>query len=243
MRLHCRARCQQDWVFDVSVHGQQHKDACRSVAKSSSLNKLCSSRSSSQADVAQGNKDGTTDCTVDSPFTDLEKHDPDNMDIFTVHEDTAQVMPPVVMSRRLTSGFSASSLRAPSTIRVGSRRSIGNMELDDPLGLATASILMATSTNPADPESFRDGLPFTQMFHAHKFSDPLLYRKRQPDSLAFWAIDIAIPAAVLALGILCSICTLMGVASEFAAQTTHGDMAASNGTDIIITSLQAAPPP
>ena len=198
-----RANCQQDWALN-SFPTAPHNDTSPGVVNSSQ-GKMAEGQST-KADVEQGVKDGAADCTVVSPFSHLDQDAKQCFAAEAEEEDTAQALPPAAISRRRLSRALGSG-----TVRVSSVRSVGNM--DGHLGMAAVSL---NAMKTAYPESFRVALPFTQMFHAHKFSDPLLYRKRQPASLAFWAIDIAIPAAVLALGIVCSICTLLGVASAFA---------------------------
>lgn len=63
-----------------------------------------------------------------------------------------------------------------------------------------------------DPEDIKAATPMTNMFHAYKFAEPMVYRQRNSKGLRFWVIDVAVPVVVLLFGIFCSVCTLLGVA-------------------------------
>lgn len=78
---------------------------------------------------------------------------------------------------------------------------------------AVAAMNMLTSD---DPDSYAFNAPLTNTFYARKYAMPLRYRKRKGTPV-FWLWDVAVPVLVLAFGVFCSICTLLGVGQELAA--------------------------
>jgi hypothetical protein len=107
----------------------------------------------------------------------------------------------------------------PADFAASGRRSLNDAAAAAALaaGGKDAGAAFSSVDDDDDAASVDSDTPLDNTHHALEFAAPLLYRKRSPRTARFWLQDVLLPVLVLALGVFASVCALVGVAQDIAA--------------------------